>query len=49
MQLFKRERGIKMDIECPECGALNETDDVERYELITCWACGHAFEYDESY
>ena len=32
--------------ECPECGALNDTYEIEKYELITCHECGHEYEYD---
>lgn len=35
-----------MDIECPECGALNKVEDENKHELIDCWNCRERYEYD---
>lgn len=35
-----------MEVECPECGALNEVENEHETELLVCWQCGHEHEYD---
>lgn len=38
----------RIEVECPNCGALNRIEEKEVYGLVSCWSCGYDFEYDKN-
>jgi len=36
----------KREVECPECGALIDVAEVEKYEVVFCHNCNGIFEFD---
>jgi len=42
----KMEDVEKREVECPECGALIDVAEVEKYEVVFCHNCNGIFEFD---